>query len=139
MNDIILFLLHHWALSGAFILLVIAVIYLETKGSARGVKKISSQQAVQLINRENALVVDVREINAYKEGHILNAIHVLPSELSDNKRLIDRKGLAIILVCSNGMQSPALAANLVKQGFSAVYYLSGGIASWKAEHLPVVK
>ncbi len=139
MNDIIPFLINHFILSSLFILLLGAVIYVEMIGGAKGVKKISPQEAIHLINREQALVVDLRDAAAYKAGHIVNAVQITPSELLTHKKLEGKVELNIILVCASGTQSPAQAAHLSKKGFLKVFYIGGGMGAWRAENLPVVK
>jgi rhodanese-related sulfurtransferase len=139
MNEIIAFLLNHWILSATFLVLLGLILYVETTSSAKGARKLSNQQAVHFINRENALLVDLRDPNAFLSGHIANAINILPSELAEHKRMLSHKEMPIILVCAAGMQSPALAEKLIKQGFQKVFYLGGGINGWRTEHLPIVK
>jgi rhodanese-related sulfurtransferase len=140
MNDIILFLVHHYILSTLFILLLIVVIYIETAGSTpKGVKKISPAEAIHFMNRENALIIDLRDSTAYKVGHIAKAVSISPGELLEHKKLAGKEDQAIILVCENGMKSSTSARQLSQKGFLKVFYISGGMNTWTNENLPIVK
>jgi rhodanese-related sulfurtransferase len=139
MNDILPFLVHHFILSSVFIVLLAAVIYVEMKGNARGVKKISPQEAIHLINREKALVIDLRDKALYTAGHIAGALSMAQSELIGHPKLEGKTAHPLILVCGNGSHSPALATQLYKKGFTQLFYLGGGMTTWTGEHLPVVK
>jgi rhodanese-related sulfurtransferase len=139
MNDIIPFLLNHFILSTIFIILMAAVIYVEMAGNARGVKRVSPQEAIHLINREHALVIDLRDKALYKAGHIAHAISIGQSELIGHSKLDGKTDQTIILVCASGMHSPALATQLYKKGFSKLFFLKGGMSAWSNDNLPVVK
>ncbi len=140
MQEYISFFLEHWLLSLIAVLLIIALLVLELRGKVGGALRVSAKQAVEMMNRQQAVIVDTRDRNAFKAGHIINAVHVNVSEVnSDHAQLAKHKDNPIIIVCANGTQAPNLAAKLHKQGFSKAYYLQGGLASWKQENLPVVK
>lgn len=140
MSEVIPFLLNHWILSSVFLLVLGGIIYLEMRRSgASGALKLSTQQAVQLINREHALVVDIRARNLYLAGHIASALNILPEQLPNHKRLADDRHKPIILLCSNGQQSPALAVQLIQQGFAKMHYIAGGMLAWESDNLPTIK
>jgi rhodanese-related sulfurtransferase len=103
---------------------------------------VNATQATQLINREDALMVDVRDPGEFGAGHILGAKSVplarleagdLPNDLSK------RKDKSLILYCERGDRADKAAAALRKQGFAKVVSLSGGIAGWRQAGLPVEK
>ncbi len=111
------------------------LIFTSVKGGAKG---ISPQEATQLINREDALVLDVRESSEFAAGHILNARHIPLADLE--KRLADLekfKDKPIIVNCQTGMRSETACATLAKAGFGRVLNLSGGIAAWQEAGMPV--
>ncbi len=134
------FLIEHWLLSTAFIVVLLAVLWLEFKGKVGGVSRVGPAEAVQLINKQNAKVIDVREKGAYNEGHIVNALHATKDEISDATPKMQKfKDRVIVLVCANGTHSGTLGGQLHKQGFEKVFFLNGGINAWKADNLPLVK
>jgi rhodanese-related sulfurtransferase len=100
---------------------------------------VNTAQATHLINREDALVVDVREPGEYGAGHILGARNVPLSRLADAADLGKRKDRPLILYCDSGDRSGKAISVLKKQGFARVVNLSGGIGAWQQAGLPVEK
>ena len=93
--------------------------------------------ATHLINREDALVVDVRETAEYESGHILGARSVPLARIETSE--LKRKDKPVILYCDSGERAAKAAAALRKQGFEKVVVLSGGLGAWKQAGLPVEK
>jgi rhodanese-related sulfurtransferase len=103
-------------------------------------QEVDSSQAVQLINRRDAVVIDVRDAAEYKAGHIMNARHIPEGELDARmKELAKVKTKPIIVSCARGVRSAAVAAKLRKLGFPEVVSLRGGITGWQQASLPVEK
>ena len=98
---------------------------------------VNTAQATHLINREDALVVDVRDPGEYGAGHILGARNVPVARLGESGDLGKRKERPLILYCDSGDRSGKAAAALKKQGFTRVVNLSGGIGAWQQAGLPV--
>ncbi|MBA2408923.1 MAG: rhodanese-like domain-containing protein [Gammaproteobacteria bacterium] len=107
---------------------------------ARPYKEISPAEAVNLINREDALVLDVREDSEVKSGKINGARHipfsVLKQRVGDLAKYRDR---AVIVSCGSGLRSGQAGDILHQQSFEKVYSLKGGIAAWQNANLPLVK
>jgi rhodanese-related sulfurtransferase len=109
---------------------------------AGGGPAVNTAQATQLINREDALVVDVREPADFGAGHILGAKNVPLARLEAGdvpNDVAKRKQKPVILYCERGDAAPKAAAALRKQGFEKAVTLSGGIAGWRQAGLPVQK
>jgi rhodanese-related sulfurtransferase len=107
---------------------------------ARPGLEVESAQAVQLINRRDAVVIDVRDAENYKAGHIANARHIPEGELDRRMKELEKvKTKPIIVSCGRGNRSVAVAAKLRKLGFPEVLSLRGGIAAWQQASLPVEK
>ena len=101
---------------------------------------VSTTQATHLINREEALVVDVREPNEFAAGHVLGAKNLPLARLdASGGELAKRKERPLIVYCDGGERSAKALAALKKQGFTRVANLSGGIAAWQQAGLPVEK
>jgi rhodanese-related sulfurtransferase len=98
---------------------------------------VDASGATQLINREDALMIDVRDPGEYEAGHILGARNVPLSRLDSHE--LKRKVKTLILYAEAGDQASQAAAALRKQGFEKVLLLNGGIAAWKQAGLPVEK
>ncbi len=105
-----------------------------------GGPSVNTLEATQLINRQDALVVDVREQAEYAQSHILNArllsLSQLEARLGDIEKFKDKP---VIVYCASGSRSNSAAAILRKSGFSNVANLSGGFAAWQQAGLPVQK
>jgi rhodanese-related sulfurtransferase len=105
-----------------------------------GGPSVNTLEATQLINRQDALVVDVREQAEYAQSHILNARLLPLSQLEARLADIEKfKEKPVIVYCATGNRSSAAAATLRKSGFSNVSNLSGGFAAWRQAGLPVQK
>ena len=99
---------------------------------------VNTAEATHLINREDALVVDVRDPGEYGAGHILGAKNVPLSRLDDGE-LAKRKDRPVIVYCDGGERAGKAISVLKKQGFARVVNLSGGIKAWQQAGLPVEK
>ncbi len=101
---------------------------------------VSTLQATQLINREDALVLDVREVTEYAAGHMLGAKNVPLAAVEGRAGEFDKhKAKPVIVVCADGSRASKAAATLRAGGFANVLNLSGGLPAWQQAGLPVVK
>jgi len=99
------------------------------------VKQIVPAEATRRLNHEDAIMVDMRTDKDYRDGHIVNAVHVPPETAAD--KLQKYRDRSLIVYCHNGKQSSQLAGKLSKQGFENVSNLKGGILSWQQANLPL--
>ena len=101
---------------------------------------VDASMATQLINREDALVVDVRDPGEYGAGHILGAKNWPLDHLDERGgEAARRKDKPVIVYCDTGDRTPKAAAALRKLGFTRVVSLSGGLPAWQQAGLPVEK
>jgi rhodanese-related sulfurtransferase len=101
---------------------------------------VTPAQATHLINREDALVVDVRDPGEYGAGHILGAKSMPVARIEEGPaELAKRKEKPIIVYCDGSERSAKAVASLKKQGFTRVVNLSGGLKGWQQAGLPVEK
>ncbi len=108
-------------------------------GGGGGVE-VSTAQATQLINRENALVIDIRDAERFATGRVLNARSLPAAEIAARAGEFARyKDRPLILCCDSGMRAHSAVAPLKKLGFERVLVLAGGLAGWRAAGLPVTK
>ena len=106
--------------------------------SLRGGRGISPAQATALINREDAVVIDVREAAEFSAGHLLNARHIPLGELEKRLGDLDKfKDKPVILNCQSGGRSSSACAILAKAGFTNVHNLEGGIEAWVQAGMPI--
>lgn len=141
MQDIMPFISSHPVLSLAWVALLIAVIFTTFKSRFSKVKEITRGEATRLINKEDAVVVDVRQREDYRRGHIANSLNLLASDIKNNNvgELSKHKAQPVIVVCANGTSARESAENLSKAGFETVYTLKEGIAGWSSENLPLAR
>lgn len=97
-------------------------------------------EAVQLINRRDAVVLDLRNAADYKSGHITNARHMPEGEIDSRMKELEKvKARPIIVSCARGNRSMSVANRLRKLGFAEVFSLRGGIAAWQQANMPLEK
>jgi rhodanese-related sulfurtransferase len=139
MQDIVLFMQHHGTLTMAFAIVLLLLIIIEFIRLRRGTNQISPAELTTLINRQNAVIVDLRAPEAYTSGHIVEAVS-LPSKDVDEKykKLEKFKSNPLVLVCATGLESQKAASILIKHGFN-VFILAGGIRAWQTAEMPLVK
>jgi rhodanese-related sulfurtransferase len=102
-----------------------------------GGKGISVTEATLLINREDAVVVDVRETSEWSSGHIPNARHIALGQLNQRLGELEKiKSKPVIVCCASGNRSSSACGTLKKAGFERVFNLSGGIRAWSDAGLP---
>lgn len=134
------FIGNHPILALAFVGIGIALVVNEMQRFTRGYKAISPAELTRLINREDALVVDVSALNDFEKGHIVGSKHVAMSQFDPESKLLAKvKDMPVAVVCRTGMTAGTAAKRLVKAGFSKVYWLDGGIAAWQQAELPLAK
>lgn len=106
---------------------------------ARGAGGVSAQEAVQLINREKAVVIDVCEPAEFAAGHVGGSRNVPLGSLEGAKGLPSNKAQPLVVVCARGARASRAAGQLTKAGHQRVHVLSGGMAAWREAGLPVEK
>ena len=141
MDQMIEFATNNYILAGLFVALSLALIYSFVASSLSSLKELSTHEATLLINKEDAMVLDIRPSADFKKGHILGASQV-KSELLDKgdfTTLEKHKDKPIIVVCAMGMTAKRTASQLLKAGFEQVTVLKGGMNAWQGANLPVSK
>ncbi|MEJ4047296.1 rhodanese-like domain-containing protein [Erwinia sp. SLM-02] len=141
MQDIMQFAGNHTILSLAWVVLLVLVIVTTVKGLFSKVKTISRGEATRLINKEDAVVVDVRGRDDFRKGHISNAINVLAADIKKGSfsELEKHKAQPVIVVCATGTSANESASQLNAAGFAQVYVLKDGVSGWSGENLPLVR
>jgi rhodanese-related sulfurtransferase len=107
------------------------------KGGGGG--RIGTAEAVTLINREKAVLIDVSEPAEFGAGHPVGAKNVPIGSLEKSGDLPKNKALPLVVVCPTGGRASRAVPVLKKLGFDKVHVLAGGLASWREANLPVEK
>lgn len=139
--DAIEFAHKHTLLTVSWVAIFAMVIYTYFKSATEKFKTVQYSEAIRLINNEDALVVDLRTLDEFQRGHIINSVNLLPSDIKNANlgKIEQHKEKALILVDANGVNASTSAALLSKQGFNKVYLLKEGISAWTGANLPIVK
>ena len=110
------------------------------KRSAGGVPSVSPAEAVTLINRTNAIVLDVRDNAEFASGHIADAIHIPVADLANRVGELKKyKTRAVLVNCQRGARSAKACDILRKAEFTQAHNLHGGLDAWQQAKLPLVK
>ncbi len=137
MDQFIEFIGNHPVLAGLWLLLVVAILL---QHRSRASKSVGPQQAVMMINRQGAVVLDVRDRKDFDTGHIVDAINIPLAKLGQRMTELDKhKNKPVVVVCKMGQHSGEACKTLQQAGFDQVVRLGGGVAEWKAQSLPLVQ
>lgn len=130
------FFTNHWLLAGLWIILFCTLLaYLKKKAG----RTVSTHEATRLINREDAVVLDIRDKKVFDKGHIVNAINIPLSKLDERITELDKnKAKPFIVVCQMGQQSGDAVKKLEARAYPQVFRMTGGIGEWQAQGLPLV-
>lgn len=138
MDKVLEFAGNHTLLALALVISFFVVVFSELRRKASGLVNIEPIDAVKLINND-AMVIDLRSVDAFSKGHIVSAKNI-PSDELDAKMssLESMKSKPIVAVCDAGMTSTKAVNSLRQAGFDSVYGLKGGMSGWSQAGLPVV-
>ena len=134
------FIANNWHLFAALIVISTLIGIDTIRRGGAGANQVSAVQLPQLINQENAVVVDVCQPEEFGKGHIPAAINIPVDQIKEQLGQLEKfrkKGRPIVLSCRSGQRASRAAAVLRKNEFERVYTLSGGLAAWEKENLPL--
>ncbi|MBK9573488.1 MAG: rhodanese-like domain-containing protein [Rhodoferax sp.] len=132
------FILDNWMLISVALASGGMLLWPLLQGATQG--GLTTTLAVQLINREKAVVVDVCEDEEFAAGHVGGAKHIALNQLEERlPQLVKNKTLPLILVCQSGARSGRALAIAKKLGYEKAQSLAGGLSAWKRANLPVEK
>lgn len=130
---------HHPWLAAYAILTAIAVLIFELRERSASAGALGTQDAIRLMN-QGATLLDLREQQAFSQGHISGARHFDVAQIDKAAETLKRyKERPLILYCDRGTTGAAAARKLMGQGFTKVFNLRGGMAAWRAENLPLAR
>lgn len=129
---------NHTLLVGGFVALLVAVFINEFKHASQKFSSLTPAGAIQLINNEDVVLLDVREPAETTAGKITKAIQIPVGAVGQRVAELDKhKDKNVIVYCKTGARSGLACRELNKAGFEKVYSLSGGITAWQEAHLPI--
>jgi len=133
------FLLHNWAL---ILIALVSGTLLLAPGLMSSVRSggLTPPNAVHLINRERAVVVDVSESDEFAAGHIVGARNIPVAQFEQRlPEVVKNKALPLILVCASGNRAKRALPTAKKLGYDKAQVMAGGLKAWKDANLPVEK
>ena len=131
------FILDNWMLMSVALVSASLLFWPLIKGAGGG---LTAQGAVQLINREKAVVIDVCEANEFAAGHVGGAKNIPLNQLEEKlTAAVKNKARPVILVCQSGARSNRAVAIAKKLGYEQAQSLAGGLSAWRTANLPVEK
>lgn len=134
--DLFTFVTYEWPLFSVLAVLVAAFLVLEKR---KGGNAVSYHEATRMINQDKARVVDVRDANEFKSGHIVDSVNIPFSALKDRMSELEKyKNSQIIVVDKMGQHAGSAGKMLRDAGFNVVR-MRGGVSEWSQQNLPLVK
>ena len=139
MDRLLEYVVHHPLLAALTGIAALLVLVYEARQKAQEAGGLPPQEVIRLMN-QGATVLDLRKAEAYAEGHITGARHFDPAQLGTaGEALRKYKERPLIIYCDRGVTAAGAARELVRQGFTKVFNLRGGLAAWRAENLPLAR
>lgn len=132
------FMINHWPYFIALLFVLLLLWLNERSVRKHRAYELSPKAAVQLMNHEEAKIVDLRDPEHYRQGHIIDAILGKIDDFDGNK-MKTYQDKALILVCQKGISSQNAAKVIREKGFQKVFVLAGGMQAWQMAELPIVK
>lgn len=136
MQDFFHFLVQHWELSLAFVVILTMIIAEEMKAKAAGVG-LSPQGLTQLINKDKVFIADVRSKDEFAKGHIVNAKNI-PLDTIEKSIEKMRSHEHVVIVCESNVRSATAVKKLRQAGIAQAQPLAGGLKAWREAGMPLV-
>ncbi|MEM7407191.1 MAG: rhodanese-like domain-containing protein [Pseudomonadota bacterium] len=132
------FIANHPGLFAAFGVVVGMLIW--TTMQTSGGRRLTPMEATGKMNRDDAVIVDVRSETEFQNGHVIGAVNMPLSQIeAASGKLKKHKQKPLITICANGQSAGNAARKLTAAGFEDVYAVSGGVAAWEGANLPLTR
>lgn len=140
-SELSAFFTRHYMMCGAWIVVLVLLITVQAKLLLARVSKATINAAVQMVNKQDGIFVDIRTPDNFSKGHIANSINVTAIEIKAGKlnRIDKKKEKPVIIVGKDKLDTDSFnsARELKKNGYTQVFILEGGIIEWSAANLPL--
>lgn len=137
MERLIEFAIQHYYLVAAWVVTLAVLLWTEKRKAG---KSVSPAEATRLINKENGVILDIRQRKEWDTGHITGAHHIPFADLDRRLSELEKfREQPIIVVCNLGQAAGSASKKLKAAGYSQVVRLSGGMTEWKAQNMPIIK
>lgn len=133
------FIGNHLFLVSLFFAILVLLLWNLFGDALSGIEQLAPSEATLLLNRQDAVVLDLRPGTEFEAGHIIDSLN-LPADPDAQQKILEKhKGKPMIAVCQNGMLSTRMARAIKLKGFDKVYCLKGGLAAWRSAGLPLTR
>lgn len=140
MDLLLTFFIEHWALSSAFLVIIVIMLLNEWRHRSMGLPHVDPQELVNILNHSAGVVVDIRSAARFDQSHIIGAINLPQPDFVSKLNVLNKyKSKPIVLVCANGIDAPKMAKVLQANGFTQLSFLTNGMDGWIQAGMPVVK
>lgn len=130
------FLTQQWPTAGALLAVLIMLFMHESRKSG---PSLSPQRAINLVNTQNGIFLDLRDAADFKQGHIVDAVNIPATKLQNSLQQLEKyKDRPIILVCKMGQAAGAAGKQLRASGYENTHKMTGGMMEWSNLQLPTV-
>ncbi|MDA8364210.1 MAG: rhodanese-like domain-containing protein [Gammaproteobacteria bacterium] len=134
------FVIQNWYLFLALAVVLVLLVAAPLNQALRGIKSVPVNQAIRMVNHESAVIVDVREPDEFRSGHIPDSINIPLSTLRTRLSELEKfRSRPLVISCRTSQRSAKAAMMLQKHKFQSVHILAGGILAWQNENLPTQK
>lgn len=130
------FISEQYLLVGLLLVLIYVFVWTEQK---RGGKKLSISEATRMLNKDEAVLLDVRDSGEFKAGHIVNAINIPFNKINERWQELEPMRSKLVIVADKMGQHSGNVGNILRSKQFQVSRLSGGMMEWQSQNLPVVK
>ena len=131
------FLAQQWILVAALLAAIGMLVFHESRKAG---PSLTPQQAINLVNAEQGVFLDVRDGGDFKQGHIADALHIPAAKVPDRLAELDKhRDRPIVIVCKMGQQAGVAGKQLRAAGYNKVYKMAGGMLEWGNLQLPTVR
>lgn len=127
------FIANHWLLCLALVIVLLLILLNEWRTLRQAGTALEPYQVVHKINRDDAIILDIRSRDSFSKGHIINAVHTSQTQLTPIEKFKDKE---VIIVCESGTEANQFSQLLKKNGFNHVNVLKGGMTAWRQAELP---
>ena len=139
MDRLLDYFTNHPFLAGGLVLMTLVVVAYEIRRQGQGSTAVAPNDAIRMMN-QGAVLVDVRPVDQFKDGHISGARNVPGDQIADGAKALEKfGGKTLIMCCGDGSTAGAAVRTLTRAGLKNVFSLRGGLTAWRQDNLPVVK
>lgn len=138
MEDFVKFVTNHWMLGSAFAVALVLFMLNELR-DRMGLPSLSPEQAVGLMNHQDAVMVDLRSIPLFAEGHIVSSLNIPFDSLEKKLGTLQKNKEKPLILISNSPKELETSYKLLQTNSFKVFVIKGGLSAWRTAGLPLTK